>query len=125
MMILVNNFINLSTLHRQSAEILVKLIAPFAPHMCEELWNYLGFSTSISFEPWPEFKEMYLLADTVNISIQVNGKLRGDIEVEKDMAKDKIIALAAANKKLIGYLKGKDIIKEIYVPGRLVNFVVR
>jgi len=125
MMILVNNFINLSTLHRQSAEILVKLIAPFAPHMCEELWNYLGFSTSISFEPWPEFKEMYLLADTVNIAIQVNGKLRGEIEVEKDMAKDKIIALAAANKKLMGYLKGKDIIKEIYVPGRLVNFVVR
>ncbi|MFC1549956.1 leucine--tRNA ligase [Candidatus Neomarinimicrobiota bacterium] len=125
LMILVNDFTSLSSLDRKAAEILVKLLSPFAPHMSEELWEFLGFKNSITFESWPDYNDKYLIADTMKIAIQVNGKLRGDIEVEKDLTKEEIISSAKGNEKLNKYLEGRDIIKAIYVPGRLVNFVLR
>jgi leucyl-tRNA synthetase len=96
----------------------------FAPHTSEELWHQLGHSTTIHKDSWPKFDETYLKTDTVKIIIQVNGKLRGEIEVEAEADKDEIIELAKNSPRAQDYLKDQEIKKSIYVPGKLVNFVI-
>jgi leucyl-tRNA synthetase len=105
-------------------ETLLQLLAPFAPHISEELWQQLGHEESIHLSQWPKYDEKYLVKDTVAIAIQVNGKLRGQIEVAAEASEDEVVKAAKANEKVVGYLKDQAIKKTIYVPGRLVNFVV-
>jgi leucyl-tRNA synthetase len=109
---------------QSSLESLVACIAPFVPHMADELWMQLGHSTSIHKDTWPKYDEKYLAQDTITIAIQVNGKVRGQIEVSPDASEQEVVDHAKAEKKAASYLEGKDIKKSIYVPGRLVNFVV-
>lgn len=109
---------------QQSLINLVACVGPFAPHTSEELWHQLGHSTSVNHDSWPKFDEKYLATDTITIVVQVNGKLRGNIQVATDADKDTVLAAAKANKKVASHLKNQTIRKEIYVPGKLVNFVV-
>ncbi|QQS39322.1 leucine--tRNA ligase [Candidatus Woesebacteria bacterium] len=107
--------------------VLTKLIAPYAPYMSEELWvNVLGQDFSIHTSKWPMFDEKYLVEDTLDIVLQVNGKLRAMMTVDKNVAndKEKLIKLAQANDKISPYLTGVSCKKIIYVPNKLVNFVV-
>ncbi len=103
---------------------LVKLLAPFAPHIADELWTELGQSGSVHNAVWPVADGKYLTEDSLTIVIQVNGKLRGEIVVASGVAEDKVVETAKQNEKIKQFLDGKEIIRTVYVPGKLVNFVV-
>ncbi len=125
MMILSNHMQKAESYSIQSAKALLQLLAPFAPHLAEELWEKLGGSPSIADHPWPQAREELLVADEITIVFQVNGKLRGQAQFPKDAAKDEVIAAAKADAKVQSFLAGKEIVKEIYVPGKLVNLAVK
>ena len=125
MMILSNHMQKAESYSIQSAKALLQLLAPFAPHLAEELWEKLGGSPSIADHPWPQAREELLVADEITIVFQVNGKLRGQAQFPKDAAKDDVIATAKADAKVQSFLDGKEIVKEIYVPGKLVNLAVK
>ncbi|HJN76873.1 MAG TPA: leucine--tRNA ligase [Myxococcota bacterium] len=112
-------------LPRSTMESFVQILAPYAPHLAEELWQRLGHSTSLAYEPWPRFDPAALVDDTVTITVQVQGKRRGQIEVAKDADRGDILAAAKAVENVARHLDGMTIVKEIVVPGRLVNLVVR
>ena len=108
---------------REDALAFVKILSPWAPHLGEELWQRLGQTESLATAAWPEWDPKALVEDTVTMAVQVMGKLRGTIEVPKDVAKDAALAAAKAEPNVAKWLEGKTIRKEIFVPGRLVNFV--
>ncbi|MEE8342087.1 MAG: leucine--tRNA ligase, partial [Candidatus Neomarinimicrobiota bacterium] len=125
LMIFVNELIKYDTISQNTVEILVKLLSPFAPHVSEELWYFLGKSETIAYQPWPKYDEKYLRKDTIVIPIQINGKVRDQIEIEIDLKKEEVLRIAKTSKNIIRYLKDSEMIKEIYVPNRIINFVVR
>lgn len=102
---------------------LVQLIAPFAPHMTEELWAALGNEGSVHLAQWPTHDDSYLMSDTVTIAVQVNGKLRGTVEISKDTAQDEVVAVAQAIETVKAHLNGEPK-RIIFVPNKLLNFVV-
>ena len=104
---------------------LVQLLSPFAPHMAEELWQTLGEKGMVCQATWPRADPAYLTLDTVNVAVQVNGKLRHVLEVAPDVTEDEVKRQALAVEKVAAYTSGKQIVKEIYVPGRLLNIVVK
>lgn len=103
---------------------LTQLIAPFAPHISEELWQSLGNVGSVHTSTWPMHDEKYLVSDIMNIVVQVNGKLRGEVQVPAGSPLETVVATAKADQKVAGYLKEQQIKKTIYVPKKLVNFVI-
>lgn len=103
----------------------VQVLSPFAPHIAEELWTMLGGKDSVFRSKWPKYEEKYLVEDTVKVVIQVNGKLRGEIEVAADAEEKEVLALAKAEEKVAKFLAEGKIAKEIYVKGKLVNLVVK
>jgi leucyl-tRNA synthetase len=114
------------TAARAEVEPLVAMVAPFAPHMAEELWERLGHEGSIfDGANWPSFDEAKLVEDTVTLAVQVNGKLRGSIDVAKDAAEADVIAAARADENVARHLEGTTERRVIHVNGRLVNFVVQ
>lgn len=105
-------------------ESLVQLVAPFAPHIAEELWQKLGHEDSVHVDHWPKWDEKYLIEDKITIAVQINGKVRAEIEVDADAAQEEILKLAKENSKIAELIAGKQIKKEIYVQGRLVSLVI-
>lgn len=105
-------------------ETLLQLLAPFAPHIAEELWHQLGHDDSIHTSTWPAYDEQYLQSDTMTIAVQVNGKLRAQLQVASDATEATIFEVAQADQKVTAHIADKTIKKRIYVPGKLVNFVV-
>ncbi len=110
---------------RSLMEPFLLLLSPFAPHLAEELWCLLGHDGSLAYEPWPQFDESLLVTSTVEVPVQVNGKLRGKVTVAADADEPTIQAAAAADEAVARFLAEKTIVKTIVVPGRLVNFVVK
>ena len=112
---------------REIVQVYMKLLSPFAPHISEELWNRLGNENTLAYESWPEWKEEYLKSDTHNYAIQVNGKVRGQIEVPSDKATDKeyVLGEARQHKTVAKYLDEGNVVKEIFVPKKIINFVVK
>jgi leucyl-tRNA synthetase len=102
----------------------VLLLAPFAPHLGEELWQRLGHEGSLTYAAWPTWDEEVLKEDEIEIAVQVMGKLRGTVQVPAEASKDDVLAAARAEENVARYLAEGTVRKEIYVPGRLVNFVV-
>lgn len=127
LMIFVNEARQWDALSPEIAKPFVKLLSPFAPHVAEELWSYLGSDHTIAYEEWPVLNEEYLVENTIAYPVQVNGKVRANIEVPTDRAKDKnyVIGLAKEQENIQRYLDGSTIIKEIFVPERIINFVVK
>ena len=121
MMTLINEISAVGAISKEQFETFVKLLCPFAPHLCEELWEFTGHEGFCSLAPWPVFDESKTIEDEIEVAVQENGKLRTRITIKKDATKDE--AIAAAKEALAGRLTG-TIRKEIYVPGRIVNFVV-
>ncbi|MBM4123673.1 MAG: leucine--tRNA ligase [Nitrospira sp.] len=109
---------------REAAEALVLLLAPFAPHVAEELWEALGHPPSVAQQPWPSYDPALVASERLTIPIQVNGKLRSKIEVPADSTEEHVLALAQQDTKLSEWLQGKPPRKVIYVEKKLVNFVV-
>lgn len=109
---------------REALEAVVRLLNPFVPHICEELWQSLGHDKSVEFSGWPDWDEAALVSEEVTLVIQVNGKVRGKISVAVDADKESIEKDAVAEQNVQRYIEGKQIRKMIVVPGRLVNIVV-
>ncbi|HVV84755.1 MAG TPA: leucine--tRNA ligase [Kofleriaceae bacterium] len=124
LMVFVNEATRVGEVPKAWFEQFVTILAPFAPHLGEELWQRLGHAESITYAPWPAFDEAKLRRDTMTIAVQVAGKLRGTVEVPTDASQDAILAAAKADPKVQEFLAGKPLRREIYVPGRLVNLVV-
>ncbi|MDT6953504.1 leucine--tRNA ligase [Companilactobacillus alimentarius] len=125
MMVFVNEAHKVETMPKEYAQGLVKLLAPIAPHMMEELWNKFGNAESISYAAWPTYDESKLVSDTVEIIVQVNGKLRDKLQVATDTPKDELEKLATADEKVQKFIDGKNVVKVIVIPNKIVNIVVK
>ncbi|MDO4902404.1 MAG: leucine--tRNA ligase [bacterium] len=110
---------------KEVLESLLKMLAPFAPHISSELWEQLGNPDFIEHSGWPTWNEDLLKADKIQIIVQVNGKLRGKIEVSPQISKEEILTLAKAEENVAKHLAEKTIVKEIFVPNKLINLVVK
>ena len=110
---------------RDAVEPLVQMVSPLAPHIAEELWSVLGHSETITFEPFPEFDEQWLVDDTVEVPVQINGKVKARIDVATDATKDDLEAAALADERVADLVAGKNVVKVIAIPGRMVNLVVK
>jgi leucyl-tRNA synthetase len=125
MMEFVNYFTKETVRPKQAMEVLVLLLGPFAPHLAEELWQALGHAQSLAYEPWPKFDEALIKLSEVEVPLQINGKLKGKIVVPADANAEQLETAARGYEKLQELLDGKQIVKAIVVPGRMVNFVVK
>ena len=104
---------------------LALLLGPMAPHLCEELWERFGSETSIFSSRLPEADARYIASETYTLVLQVNGKIRARIEVEKDAPRERLEEIALADERIKKHLEGARLVKAIVVPGRLVNLVVK
>ncbi len=109
---------------RESLETVISLTAPFAPHIAEELWQQLGHKTSVHSDSWPQWDKAQLTSDTMKIVVQVNGKVRATIELSADASEEEVIRAARENEKVAEFISGNSVKKSIYVPKKLVNFVI-
>ncbi|MFA6992248.1 MAG: leucine--tRNA ligase [Candidatus Gracilibacteria bacterium] len=119
------NFVFKNGIDKESKKIAVRLIAPLAPHFAEECHEVLGGKYSVMDNGWPKFDPKYVVDETVKIGVQVNGKVRGDVSINKDAPQAEAIKLAKENPNVAKYLAEGKIVKEIYVPGRIIGFVVK
>jgi len=119
-----NYFNSLQTVNIKHWEIFLRLLSPFAPHLTEELWQRLGYDYSIHNQSWPKWDEELARDEEITLVVQVNGKLRDRITVPASITEAEARQLVVERQRVKAYLEGKKIIKTIYVPGRLVNFVV-
>jgi leucyl-tRNA synthetase len=124
MMEFVNDANKWDTVPKAVLEDFVLLLAPFAPHLGEELWQRLGHDESLTYTDWPTWDEEVLKEDEIEIAVQVMGKLRGTVTVAADAPKDAVLEAARSEENVARYLAEGTVRKEIFVPGRLVNFVV-
>ena len=122
MMVFTNEMTKAEQRSRDLIEPFVLLLSPFAPHIAEELWALLGHSPSVSQQPWPIFDVALTVSDRLTIPIQINGKLRGRIEVMADATRDQVESLART--EAAEWLQGKEPKKVVYVEKKLINFVV-
>ena len=125
MMIFTNHLTTLKSINREILQTFAQLLAPFIPHTAEEIWQRLGNENSITYEQWPDYDEELAKENIISIAIQVNGKLRANIEIDANTEEGDVLQLAKENDRIDNYIGGKELIKEIYVPGRLINFVVK
>ena len=125
MMSLINEISDAGTITRGQLSAFIRLLTPFCPHICEEMWAEIGEEGMVSTAPWPDYDEAKTIDDTVEIVVQINGKVRGKMMISIGEDKEKIIADAKMAERIPELLEGKKIVKEIYVPGKLVNLVVR
>ena len=125
LMIYSNHMQKCDSISKNLIKELVIIIAPFVPHLAEELWSILGNKDSISYQEWPSYDESLIQLDNVTIAVQVNGKLRANIEVPKDSAEDFVVSEALSLENVKKFTSLGSIIKTIHVPNRLLNFVVK
>lgn len=125
LMIFVNEAYRAEVLPKKYMEGFVKLLSPICPHIGEELWEKLGHTDTIAYEPWPEYDESKLVEDEVEIVLQINGKNREKLRIPADATKEQMEELAVSNETIKELTSGKTIVKVIAVPGKLVNIVVK
>ncbi len=125
MMIFVNDAYKAKTIYRPYAENLVKMLSCIAPHICEEMWEKLGHDHTLAYEPWPTYDESMIVDEVVTIAVQVNGKLRAKIAVDKDTDDDTVKELAMAQENVVSHIEGKNITRVIVVKNKIVNIVVK
>ena len=114
--------VNIST---KDYEVLIKLLYPFAPHITEELWSEMGHTETITYSTWPTFDEAKTQEDTISLPVQINGKLRANVEIEKDEDQESVKQKVHNNDKIQAQIEEKQIVKEIYVPNRIYNIVIK
>ena len=125
LMTLINEIYDHGSLTVDELKTFVSLLCPYAPHLSEEIWEKCGGKGLLSLGEWPEFDEAKTVDETVEIAVQICGKLRATITIPRDADKDEAIAAAKADARVAEQLAGKNIVKEIYVPGRIVNIVAK
>jgi leucyl-tRNA synthetase len=125
MMEFTNFFLKCDPRPKSAMETLVLLLSPFAPHMAEELWQLLGHGKTLAYEPWPQFDPALTIDQSVEIPVQINGKLRSKLVVPREITKQQLEELARADARIVELLTDKQIVKTVVVPGRMVNFVIK
>ena len=125
MMIYVNELYKLDNLPREAWEPLILMLAPYVPHMAEELWERAGHKPSVCNQKWPEYIHELTVDETITFVVQVNGKVRAKIECPKGLSQQDAVKTAKENENVSRYLEGQQILKEIYVPNKLISFVVK
>ncbi|WP_299323495.1 leucine--tRNA ligase [uncultured Gemella sp.] len=125
LMVFVNDCYKAEYIPRKYALGFIQLLAPFAPHLAEEMWEIYGNAESISYVPWPTFDESKLVSDTVEIVVQLMGKVKAKLDVKKDLTPAELEQIVLANEEVKELIEGKQVMKVIVVPGRLVNIVAK
>ncbi len=125
LMSLLNRFYEKGKVTSEELSIFLRLLNPMAPHLTEELWETLGFGGTLTDHEWPKYDEAKCVDDKIEIAVQVNGKVKTKIVVDAEAQSDDVIAVAKADEKVASIVDGKQIVKELYVKGRLVNIVVK
>lgn len=125
MMALMNEITSVGKITKEEYKTLLILLNPFAPHISEEIYELLGFDGMVAREKWPTYDENKCKDDTVEVAVQVNGKVKGKVNLPTDCPKDEALAIAKADEKIKEFIDGKTIVKEISVPNKLVNLVVK
>ena len=125
LMTLINEITAEGHLSKDDLTIFIKLLSPFAPHICEEIWEFIGGEGLLAVSEWPKYDEGKTIAKTVEIGVQVNGKVRGTIVIPNGCEKEKAFEIAKADERIASFLDGKNLIKEIYVPNKIINFVAK
>jgi leucyl-tRNA synthetase len=121
----VNAFTRQPVRPKWAMETFVLLLSPLAPHVAEELWSVLGHSATLAYEPWPTYDEALTRDASIEMPVQVNGKVRGKVVVAADASPHTVLTAARSDERVRTWLDGKRVVKEIVVPGKLVNFVVQ
>jgi leucyl-tRNA synthetase len=124
MMVFLNEWPS-DTLAKKAAEDFTLCLAPFAPHLGEELWEMLGHENTLAYEPWPKYDAAALVEDEVEVPVQILGKLRGRVKVPVAATPEEMRAIAEASPEIAKFLEGKSVVKVIAVPKRMINFVVK
>lgn len=106
-------------------ENLIVILSPFTPHICEEMWQHLGHDTSVYQEPWPQYDEKALIKDTVEIVVQINGRIKEKLNMPNDLDKNEFEKAAMEDEKVKALVDGLNIVKVVSVPGKLINIVVK
>ena len=125
LMTLINEIYAVGKISKDDLVIFIKLLCPFAPHLCEEIWETIGGEGLLSLSQWPEYEESKTVEDSIEIGVQVNGKVRGTIVIPNGCAKEDALELAKKDERVASFLEGKTLVKEIYVPNKIVNFVAK
>ncbi len=125
LMSLINDIYDKGTITRDELKIFITMLCPFAPHLCEEMWSMAGFDGDMTYAPWPEYDESKTVLSEVEIAVQIMGKVRGKITVPADADEAAVMELAKKDERIAGMLDGKQIIKTIYVKGKLLNIVAK
>ena len=125
MMIFINAVYKEDVLPKEYAEGFVKLLNPICPFITEELWEMLGHTGTISYEAWPKYDEEKTIEDEIEVPVQVNGKLRGTVIVAKEATSEDVEKAAFENEEILKFIEGKEVVKKIYVPGRIFTVVVK
>ncbi|MBQ5833510.1 MAG: class I tRNA ligase family protein, partial [Clostridia bacterium] len=124
-MTLINDIYDAGSLTKAQLSMLVRILCPFAPHLCEEMWELMGEKELCSLSAWPQWDEAKTVDSTVEVAVQVNGKLRATINLPLNCPKDEAIATAKQDARVAAAIEGKTVIKEISVPNKIVNIVVK
>jgi len=125
MMSLINEIYDVGSLTVDEMKTFAALLCPFAPHISEEIWEQCGEKSLLSLSDWPTYDASKTVDDTIEIAVQICGKLRATIQIPREADQTTAIAAAKADGKVQAALEGKTIVKEIYVPGRIVNIVAK
>ena len=125
LMTLINDIYTAGSISRDDLVIFIKLLCPFAPHLCEEMWESIGGDGFLSLSKWPEYDETKTVESKVEIGVQINGKLKTTIVIPNGCSKEDALAIANADKRIAALTEGKNVVKEIYVPNKIVNIVVK
>ncbi len=125
LMTLINDLYTVKKITRDDLIIIIKLLCPFAPHMCEEIWEQIGGEGYLSLSEWPKYEEAKTVEATAEIGVQINGKVRATISYPNGSDKNTVLSIAKKDSRIASLLDGKNIVKEIYVPNKILNFVVK
>lgn len=125
LMTLLNEFNNLDKISEEQFKIFLILLNPVCPHITEEIWQRMGYEGYIHEASWPEYDESKTILDVIELPIQVNGKLRATVEISRDASEDEVFEKAIADDVVAKYLEGKNVVKKIYVKGRIFNIIVK
>ena len=124
-MIFTNHIQKLESININTIKSFIVIMNPFMPHLCQELWEILGETSELSYVEWPKYDESLATSEEVIIPIQINGKRRSEISINLDMSKEKVIEKAKSDTKIISHIKSATILKEIYIPGKIFNIVIK
>ena len=125
LMSLINEITAKGSINKKELEIYIKMLYPFAPHLGEEMWETAGFEGDMTYAPWPAYDEAKTKASEVEIAVQVLGKIKSRVMIPAEATEEEVLTIVRADEKVAALLEGKNIVKVIYVKGKLINLIIK